>query len=730
MTQIKRRQFLQFGGSAIAAMGMSQFDLLNMGDRYGKVLAQNTPRKLALLIGANAYPDAPLYGCVTDTELQYQLLVHRFGFNPKDILIVNDNTAIKPTREGILQSFEEHLIKQAKPGDVVVFHYSGHGSRVKDLDTADGLNSTFVPIDRTVKQVGNNFEVSDIMGRTLFLLMSAIKTDNFTAVLDSCHSGGGKRGNSRIRAITRTNNITGSNDIPSQMELEYQKQWLGKLNLSSEEFKLRRLAIARGTVIASANRSQFAIDSSFPGFNAGVFTYYMTKYLWQQTGNTYLTSAIADISLRTTRDHDQDPEVECKATCKAGDTNNKALFYNLPSAVPSAEAAIIKVEGKQATFWMGGIDANNALGKDSIFAIVDKKDGKSLATLRLDERNGLTATGTFIDGDASAIKEGALLREEVRGIPNDLSLNIGIDPSLGNVANIQKALQGINRLKAVELGTGEVDFILGKVEESDRPKLQRSLTNVPALASIGLFSTSKERAIDDSFGIAGESPEVAIGRLQSKFKLLLASKVLQSLLNPQSSKLNVQVNIHPVGRAGQTFGRTGTSRSGNTVATKAIDFSQKVKPGTNLQVSIKNSERQDLYVGVLAISSAGDMTLLFPLEYNAAEDASLLKSGDTLQVPRAGRDRFDFEVQGPAGVFDVLVLASVQPLRNALKGLDKIRARSGEPVTVGDPEEIINGLLGDLTDATRTTLAVKRRDVSTMDMNTLAALLVTIKVGE
>lgn len=726
MTQIKRRQFLQFGGSAIAAMGMSQFDLSKLGDRYGQVLAQSTPRKLALLIGANAYASSPLYGCVTDTELQYQLLVNRFGFNPKDILIVNDNTAIKPTREGILQSFEEHLIKQAKPGDVVVFHYSGHGSRVKDLDTADGLNSTFVPIDRAVKQVGDQLEVSDIMGRTLFLLMSAIKTDNFTAVLDSCHSGGGKRGNSRVRAIRSGGGVA----IPSQMELEYQKQWLGKLNLSSEDFKLRRLAIAKGTVIASANRSQLAIDSSFPGFNAGVFTYYMTKYLWQQTGNTYLTSAIADISLRTTRDHDQDPEVECKATCKAGDTDNKALFYDLPSTVTSAEAAIIKVEGQQATFWMGGIDANNALGKDSIFAIVDKKDGKSLATLRLDQRNGLTAKGTLIEGDASAIKEGALLREEVRGIPNDLSLNIGIDPSLGNVANIQKALQGISRLKTVELGTGEVDFILSKVEESDRPKLQRSLTTVPALTSIGLFSTSKERAIDDSFGIAGESADAAVKRLQSKFKLLLASKVLQSLLNPRSSKLDVQVNIHPVGRDGQTFGRAGTSRSSNTVATKAIDFSQKVKPGTNLQVSIKNSEKQDIYVGVLAVSSAGDMTLLYPLDYSAAEDASLLKSGDTLQVPRAGRDKFDFEVQGPAGTFDVLVLASVQPLRNALKGLNKIQGRSGEPRTVGDPEEIINGLLGDLTAATRTTLVVKRNTTSTVDMNTLAALLVTIKVGE
>ena len=723
MTQIKRRQFLQFSGSAIAAMGLSQLDLLNMGDRYGKVLAQNTPRKLALLVGVNAYPDAPLYGCITDTELQYHLLVNRFGFNPKDILIVSDNAAIKPTRQGILQAFEEHLIKQAKAGDVVVFHYSGHGSRVQDPDTTDGLNSTFVPIDRTVKRMGDKIEVSDIMGRTLFLLMSAIQTDNFTAVLDSCHSGGGKRGNSRIRAIT------GSRDIPSQIELEYQKQWLAKLNISPEEFKRRRQAVAKGSVITASSAAQFAIDASFNGFRAGAFTYYMTKYLWQQTGDTYLTSAIANIALRTTRDHDQDPEVECKKTCKAGDDDNKALFYYLPSPLPTAEAAVTKVEGQQAELWLGGIDAENALGKDSIFAIVDQKDGKALATLRVDQRNGLTAKGTLIDGDANALKVGALLQEEVRGIPKDLSLNIGIDPSLGNVANIQKALQGINRLKTVELGTGEVDFILSKVADSDRPKLQRSLTKVPDLSSIGLFTASKERAIDESFGNAGESPEDAVKRLQSKFKLLLASKVLQSLLNPRSSKLNVQVNIHPVGRAAQSVGRSGTSRSGNTVETKIAQLSQKVKPGTNLQVSIVNNEKRDLYVGVLAIGSAGDMTLLYPLDFSAAEDASLLKSGATLQVPKKGRDRFDFEVQGPTGKFDVLVLASVQPLRNALKGLKKIQARSGEPRSVADPEETIGGLLGDLTGATRTGIVVKNNNVSTVDMDTLAALSVTIDVG-
>jgi hypothetical protein len=100
-----------------------------------QVLAKSTPRKLALLVGINNYPDkppiTPLRGCVNDVALQRHLLIHRFGFNPKDIYTLTDAQA---TRQGILEAFEEHLIKQAKPGDVVVYHYSGHGSRVSDPD--------------------------------------------------------------------------------------------------------------------------------------------------------------------------------------------------------------------------------------------------------------------------------------------------------------------------------------------------------------------------------------------------------------------------------------------------------------------------------------------------------------------------------------------------------------------------------------------------------------------
>ncbi|MGB5633680.1 MAG: hypothetical protein WBM86_13015 [Waterburya sp.] len=47
--QIKRRQFLQFTGSALATFGLSQLQIQQQGDRYARVLAQDTPRKLALL---------------------------------------------------------------------------------------------------------------------------------------------------------------------------------------------------------------------------------------------------------------------------------------------------------------------------------------------------------------------------------------------------------------------------------------------------------------------------------------------------------------------------------------------------------------------------------------------------------------------------------------------------------------------------------------------------------
>ncbi|GAX44259.1 peptidase C14 caspase catalytic subunit p20 [Tolypothrix sp. NIES-4075] len=319
----------------------------------------SVPCKLALLVGINEYPNGlpRLYGCVNDVRLQKELLIHRFGFKDNDILTLTDKQA---TRKGILTAFEDHLIKQAKPGDVVVFHFSGHGSQVvdPDRDSPDGLNSTFIPID---SELPPGFPVTggpvqDIMGHTLFLLMYALKTDNVTVVLDSCHSGGGTRGNFRVRSRG-----DGSILQPSNEELEYQKQWLGRLGLSKEKFiELRRKGVAKGVVIAAAKREQLASDASFSNFYAGAFTYDLTQYLWQQTGDEPVTTAIANVG-RSTKElarqsgNTQEPEIEVRFSKQ----NYNAPIYFTRSPALSAEAVVTQVTGIVSSLFlspnMGGL---------------------------------------------------------------------------------------------------------------------------------------------------------------------------------------------------------------------------------------------------------------------------------------------------------------------------------------------------------------------------------------
>jgi hypothetical protein len=408
MFRISRRQFLQFAGSSLATVGLSQLNIQQQADRYGKVLAQSTPRKLALLVGINQYSSQPLRGCVNDMELQRQLLIHRFGFNPNDIHTLTDE---KATRQGILEAFEEHLIKQAKPGDVVVYHYSGHGSRVLDPDpivvepgNKGGLNGTFVPVnaDSIEQYPEQGGAVEDIMGHTLFLLMLALKSDNFTAVLDSCYSGGATRD---IRVRARDNQ--GKKLQVSPAEKSYQEQWLSRLKLSREDFvKLYRTGVAKGVVLAATNPEQTAIDLSWDDFNVGAFTYLLTQYLWQQTSTP--EKAIAYAVENVPKDFNQTPRVEVKVN--SGYERQPIYFTNTTS--PAADAVITSVKGNQVKLWLGGVNpaAIKAVKTGTVFTIIGAK-GSSSGRVTLQSRdpsNGLIGIAT-VEG---VVQQGTLLKAE------------------------------------------------------------------------------------------------------------------------------------------------------------------------------------------------------------------------------------------------------------------------------------------------------------------------------
>ena len=394
MAPTTRRHFLQFAGSALAAVGINQLLFQQQAQRYGKVLAQSTPRKLALLVGINNYASNSLAGCLNDLDLQRNLLIYRFGFNPKDILVLPDTEA---TREGILTAFEEHLIKQAKPGDVVVYHYSGHGSRIFDPNPIvvesgeEGLNGTFVPVDGILPtgypEVGGT--VQDIMGHTLFLLMSALKTENVSVVLDSCFSGGATR-EARVRSRDGGKNILVAAD-----EKTYQQQWLSRLEMSPEEFiQGYRAGVAKGMVLAATAPEQLARELKINGFEAGIFTYLLTHYLWQEDSN--IEQVFQKIIPEIPQNFNQLPRYEVQV---GSDYEQQSLYFvNSPNS--TAEAVVTEVSGDTAELWLGGVDLRK-VEAGVVFTAIN-----GTGKVRVISRNGLVAQAKI----EQAVIEGMALR--------------------------------------------------------------------------------------------------------------------------------------------------------------------------------------------------------------------------------------------------------------------------------------------------------------------------------
>ncbi|TWT55221.1 caspase family protein [Allorhodopirellula solitaria] len=89
----------------------------------------------AFLSGINNYKTiSDLRGCVSDTESLKQLLVDAFDFDEDNIRVKTDDEVTK----SVMDKGWKWLLRGAKPGDRLVFHFSGHGSYTADLDGETG----------------------------------------------------------------------------------------------------------------------------------------------------------------------------------------------------------------------------------------------------------------------------------------------------------------------------------------------------------------------------------------------------------------------------------------------------------------------------------------------------------------------------------------------------------------------------------------------------------------
>ncbi len=167
--------------------------------------------KYALIVAAGTYDRSTGWSSLTsanDVGLIKDALLAR-GFKEEEIEVLSEDV----TKTNIIKAFNESLLNRAKKGDVVFFHFSGHGYQIPDDDgdEADGYDEALVPTDAVYDRgrfedeaFYGNYLRDDDLGKMLDELRLKLgKTGNLMVCIDACHSGTATRGMSPARGIAR-----------------------------------------------------------------------------------------------------------------------------------------------------------------------------------------------------------------------------------------------------------------------------------------------------------------------------------------------------------------------------------------------------------------------------------------------------------------------------------------------------------------------------------------------
>lgn len=171
-----------------------------------KVAAQE-PNKIALIVAVAKYPVNSGWGelsSLNDVKLIKDALL-RQGFKEQNITVIADKQA---TLAGISTAFDQYLIQKAQPGDIAVFHFSGHGQQIEDDngDEGDGLDESIIPYDAPAEYrpgPDKHFR-DDLLGQKLSQLRTKLgEKGNLLVIIDACHSGTMTRGGGRTRGTSQ-----------------------------------------------------------------------------------------------------------------------------------------------------------------------------------------------------------------------------------------------------------------------------------------------------------------------------------------------------------------------------------------------------------------------------------------------------------------------------------------------------------------------------------------------
>ena len=689
---MKRRTFLQQIGFILSALGVTEAGWLSLGNRYYQALAQPSRRKLALLIGINKYPqNLALGGCLTDVELQKELLIYRFGFQESDILTLTDEQA---TRVAIENAFLNHLV-DAKPSDVVVFHFSGYGSRIKLNAAEESLVNTLIPFDGTYISKNNEI-VNCLLEETLMLLWRQLTT-RVTAILDTSYHAliTVSSAASRIRAY----------QMPAKAEfataeLDFQKE------LKSKSISEGTSALLLG---ATSNPEELAREILLSGFSAGLFTYALTQYLWEATSATTIIHSLSRVgsSIRQLDGKQQPALLNSKK-------NQSALLGEnfLAENMIGAEGVIIATEedGKTAQVWLGGIPPQvlEYYKVNSRLSLVSE-DANIQIVLR--SRKGLTAKAQISEEieSATSLQVGQLVQEQERVLPKNINISVALDTKLERIERVDatSGLATISHVSNIVAGEQPADYLFGKLPET-------KIADSPASPSrYGLFSQTGE-LISNTAGKEGEAAKLAVQRLGRRLQTLLAAKLWRLTENEGSSRLPVKASLEIIsGITPRTVMQRETVRltgqSSKKLFSSEAGYVPTVPVGSRMQYRVENLSDRPIYLMLLGLNSSRSAIAFYPTsrsqELNAETKPPLkevvIAPGEIITLPKSGTNS-EWVIPGSADEYEHQLIYSTAPFTQTLAAVQAAKYSTADKqpiIELSKPLEVAQALLQDLHNA-------------------------------
>jgi hypothetical protein len=608
--------------------------------------AETGSGKHALLIGIDRYISNPsrynLEGCEHDVDMMQQMLLERFRFSPADIVVLKSRNA---TLENIRKSFREHLIAKAKPGDLVFIHYSGHGTRTRDLngDEEDGFDEALCPTDCDIAAYPPvNLLLDDEVGA----LIDSLKTDNIVVVLDSCYSG----------TATKALDIMPVRRKVRFMEPPSSDDFTNPARFTKPALSGDGKATGCSPVVLSAcspieRASEGTVIRNGIEVTCGLMIKYLYRTLCEDPSLSYW-DAFKKVKREVMADNpSQTPQIEGKSLTRTF----CSLGGSAGSVADNASPEDSVKTGSEKTAWQGEVDTKVRKGNEAALSTVSSvKDGE--LTIDSGLLAGTTPGSRFTIYDHSAREIGEAEAVSCRELTSSAKVvNGGAGIAIGCPVREVSRCFGAEKLDVAFAGNDS----LKELQESLKALPYIRITDIVKSADRIIAPTGGQKgfglyAADGtllrSFSGGGRSADELVTSLQSAYLI----NRMKSLSSPDPS-FRVRLDLDE-------------DRS---------TFAIGDKTGFTFKAD------RDCHLLLLHISTEGIISVLFP---NSYEKDSRVRKGQVCSVPpfRDGRFLFNYRLGGPPGQEMVQAIATESPLEPW-----------GPPASEGKGREVFSEIKGD-----------------------------------